>query len=277
MSRNHNSEGASNENQWLKWVFSLLLLAIGVGCAALAMRWIGTIMGYPVPSTPQFITVYWIACIIFVLYAITWIFQDASYAWNLIGGVLLLAIGVGFATLAIITQFIVPKNVEFSLVCWTACFFFLTYGTARIFLGGPLSGTIHESIVVIILVVSVILTFISLTFQKDQYQILRILIFVLSPLLALLPFLLYFSFLSIKRRPLCEELRWNLCRIYSKCDPRRGEIISLYIEKFKEIFGSETKKIATNNSPTLQTLLPIILTTMLMSLGWLYTASKFFW
>ena len=96
MSRNHNSEGASNENQWLKWVFSLLLLAIGVGCAALATRWIGIIMGYPVPSTPQFITVYWVACIFFVLYAVTWIFQGASYVRNLIGGVLLLAIGVGF-------------------------------------------------------------------------------------------------------------------------------------------------------------------------------------
>jgi len=287
MSRNHNSEGASNENQWLKWVFSLLLLAIGVGCAALATRWIGIIMGYPVPSTPQFITVYWIACIIFVLYAITWIFQGASYVRNLIGGVLLLAIGVGFATLAMgwidaIMGYPVPNNVEFIIVCWTAFFFFLTYGATRIFLGGPLSGTIHESIVVIILSISVILTFISLTFQKDPYQILRILIFVLCPLLALLPFLLYFSFLSIKRNPLCDELKSNLRRIYRKDDQSRGEIISLYEKKFEKIFGSErdngTKKEngAKNSLPTLQTLLPTILTTMLMSLGWLYTASKIF-
>jgi hypothetical protein len=265
----------------------VLLLAIGVGFATLAMGWIDAIMGYPVPSTPQFITVYWIACIIFVLYAITWIFQGASYARNLIGGVLLLAIGVGFATLAMgwidaIMGYPVPNNVEFIIVCWTAFFFFLTYGATRIFLGGPLSGTIHESIVVIILSISVILTFISLTFQKDPYQILRILIFVLCPLLALLPFLLYFSFLSIKRNPLCDELKSNLRRIYRKDDQSRGEIISLYEKKFEKIFGSErdngTKKEngAKNSLPTLQTLLPTILTTMLMSLGWLYTASKIF-
>ena len=186
---------------------------------------------------------------------------------------LLLTIGVAFGFLVMdldkkIGNVQLPHNIEFLIVYWMLCFFFLIYGIARIALGSALSGAFHPLVAVISFVLSVVLALLMVTYSAQQLYVLQFLLLLLFPLLALLPVLLYISFLAIKRKPLLRELELNLDRIYSLADQSSKEIKAMYRQKFEHMFGSD------KDSPTFLALLPIVLTTMLMSLGWLYIASK---
>lgn len=174
----------------------------------------------------------------------------------------------------------------------TLGFFGAGYAIARIFLRKMLSGAIHTLVAANILVISAncsLFLFARIENISNDFPLLISALLWLN-LLSLSPLILYLTFLSTKKQPLFAELESNLSKIYpaeykqayittqsvEKDEPSNlynnplKETLELYRKKFEDIFGKVSGR-SDLNIPPFQAFLPTILTTTLISLGWLYS------